>query len=376
VDFFRVLGVEALLGRGFAPGEDGTAAQPLAVLSHGFWQRRFGREAGVIGRRISIGGVDHEIIGVLPRHFAYPSQRVDVFSNLRAEYSGRDFLVVARLRPGVGLSSAQAEMNSIASMTAAERPGMNAGYGATVTPLHEQTVGKIRPLLQVLFATVVLVLLSACANVSNLLLMRAFGRTREMSVRLALGAGRWQLAHLFTVESLVLAGAGGLLGTVTASWGLRTLLAALPADFSLPRIHEIAVDSTVLWFALLLCVSIGLLFGMVPVLFCGRRDLAESLRSGGRSAAPRQSHFHQVMVITEMAVALVLVIGAGLTDVARPGGRRDASPDACVAASGLCQFHQYFTDERRQFWYVVLPRGPAETGESEPAVRRHLHRDA
>ena len=311
-DFFRVLRVEPFLGRGFASGEEGPSSPRLAVLSHGFWQRRFGGEASVIGRRVSIGGAHHEIIGVLPPDFAFPDRRVEVFTSLRAEYSGRDFQVVARLRPGVGLDSARAEMISIAAVTAAENPAMNAGHSATVTPLHEQTVGRIRPLLQVLFATVLLVLLIACANVANLLLIRALGRDREMSVRLALGAGRWHLAHQLTVESLILAGAGGLLGTVTATWGLRALLATLPADFPLPRVHEIAADSTVLWFAIILCVTIGLLFGMVPVFFSGRGDLSESLRSGGRSVAPRQRRFHQIMVVTEVAVALVLVIGAGL----------------------------------------------------------------
>jgi len=235
-----------------------------------------------------------------------------VFASLRAEYDGRDFQVVARLRRGVGLESARAEMKSIATVTAAEHPSMNAGFSATVTALHEQTVGQIRPLLRVLFAAVLLVLLIACANVANLLLMRALGRDREMSVRLALGAGRWRLAHQLTVESLILTGAGGLLGTVIATWGLRALLATLPADFPLPRVHEIAVDSTVLSFAIIVCVTIGLLFGMVPVFFSGRRDLLESLRSGGRSVAPRQRRFRQIMVVTEIAVALVLVIGAGL----------------------------------------------------------------
>lgn len=311
-DFFRVLRIEPLLGRGFVSAEEGPAGPRLAVVSYGFWQSRFGGEASVIGRRVSIGGAHHEIIGVMPADFAFPDRRADVFTLLWADYSGRDFRVVARLRQGVGLSSAQAEMVRIAAVTAAENPAMNAGFSATVTPLHEQTVGRIRPLLGVLFVTVLLVLLIACANVANLLLMRASGREREMSVRMALGAGRWQLARQLTVESLILAGAGGLLGIVIASWGLRALLATLPADFPLARIQEIAVNSTVLWFSILLCVTIGLLFGMVPVFFSGGRDLSESWRNGSRSAAPRQRRFRQLMVVTEIAVALVLVVGAGL----------------------------------------------------------------
>ena len=223
-DFFRVLRVEPAMGRGFAPGEDGPSSPPLAVLSHGFWQRRFGGQASVLGRRISIAGTHHEIIGVLPQDFAFPNRRVDVFTSLRAEYSGRDFNVVARLRRGRAGPCA-AEMVSIALVTAAERPGLNAGYSATVTPLHEQTVRRIRP-LQVLFATVLFVLLIACANVANLL-MRALGGSRNERTA-GLGAGRWRLAHQLTVESLLLASAGGILGTFIATWGLRALLASLP----------------------------------------------------------------------------------------------------------------------------------------------------
>jgi putative ABC transport system permease protein len=311
-DFFRVLRAEPVLGRGFASGDEGPSKPRLAVLSHGFWQRRFGGQASVIGRRISIGGAHHEIIGVMPPGFAFPNRRVDVFTLMWADYSGRDFYVVARLHPGVGFGTAQEEMTGIAAVTATENPVMNAGYSATVIPLHEHIVGRIRPLLRILFATVLLVLLIACANVANLLLMRVVGRDREMSVRLALGAGRWRLAHQLTVESVILTGAGGLLGTVTAIWGLRALLATLPADFPLPRVPEIAVDSTVLWFASILCVSLGLLFGVLPVVLSGRRDLSVSLRNGGRTVAPRQRRFRQIMVVTEIAVALVLVIGAGL----------------------------------------------------------------
>ena len=284
---------------------------------------------------------------------------------------------------------------------------MNAGYSATVMPLHEHTVGRIRPLLRVLFATVLLVLLIACANVANLLLMRVLGRDREMSVRLALGAGRWRLAQQLTVESLILTGAGGLLGTVAATWGLRALLATLPADFPLPRVHEIAVDSTVLWFAIILCVALGLLFGVLPVFLSGRRDLSEALRNGGRTVAPRQRSFRQIMVVTEIAVALVLVIGAGLMIrsllrlhqvelgfhseriltvrmVLLPGKptsqaqvvddilhRLRALPQVVSASSisippmaGINSGH------------VVLPSGPARASARQPSQWRHLDRDA
>jgi putative ABC transport system permease protein len=311
-DFFRVLDVAPTLGRSFAPEEERPSGPRLAILSYGCWQRRFGGEASVLGRNVSIGGAHHEIIGILPENFAFPDRRVDVYTLTWPEYSGRDFYVVARLRPGVPLESAQAEMIRVAAGTAAENPELNAGFSATVIPLHEHTVGRIKPLLGVLFATVLLVLLIACANVANLFLMRAVTRDREMSVRLALGAGRWRLAHQLSVESLLLTGAGGLLGTVIANWGLSALLASLPADFPLPRVQEIAADSTVLWFATILCTLVGLVFGILPVFLSGRRDLSETLRAGGRLITSHHRHFRRIMVITEVGVALVLVIGAGL----------------------------------------------------------------
>ena len=311
-DFFRALQVHPMLGRGFAPGVDGPTAPPQVVLSYRLWQRRFRGSPGVIGERISVGGAHHEIIGVMPPDFAFPSRRIDLFANLRAEYSGRDFRVIARLRPGTSLGSAQGEMTSIAAVTAAEKPGMNAGWSATIMPLQEHVVGRIQLLLTILFGTVSLVLLIACANVANLVLMRTLGRDRELSVRVALGAGRARLAHQLTVESLLLVGTGGLLGILTAHWGLQALLAVLPAEFPLPRIDEIAIDSFVLAFAVTLCVTIGLVFGVLPVLFARRRELSESLRNGSRLVTPQHRRFRQAMVLTEIAVALVLVIGAGL----------------------------------------------------------------
>jgi putative ABC transport system permease protein len=311
-DLFRVLGVPPRIGRVFSPGEDGPGAPRLAILTHGLWQRRFGGRTDVLGNQLSVNGAPHKIIGVMPPDFAFPNSRGELLVNLRAEYSGRDFSVIARLRPGATLRTAQDEMTAIAAGTAAENPGMNAGYSATVTSLHEQTVGQVTLLLKVLFAAVVFVLLIACANVANLLLMRSAGRHREMAVRLALGAGRWRIAHQLLVESLVLSGGGGLLGVGLAQWGLRAMLATLPADFPLPRIREIAVDSTILWFAVILSVTVGLIFGMAPLFSSFGATAPESLRSGARSVGARQRRFRQIMVAAEVAIALILLIGAGL----------------------------------------------------------------
>ena len=224
---------------------------------------------------------------------------------------GRSFSTVARLRPGITLASAQAEMTAIAAQTSEERPALNAQWGVTIVSLHEQTVGQIRRLLLVLFAAVGFVLLIACANVGNLLLMRSAQRAREMSIRLALGAGPGRLLHQLIVESLAIAGLGGLLGVALAHWGIQSLVAMLPATFPLPRVHEIGIDPAVLTFTASIALSVGVLFGLMPAFQSRRLDLTRDLHQSSRSVA--SSHrLRGVLVVAEVALALMLVTGAGL----------------------------------------------------------------
>ena len=292
-------------------------APRVAVLSYGLWQRRFGGRLDVLGRKIDLEGAPTEIIGVMPEAFAFPTTRADLYTPMRldpaqAARDGRNYQSVARLKPGVTLAQAQHDMEAIAAQTARERPQMNTNWSALVVPLMEQTVGKSRDTLIVLLGAVAFVLLIACANVSNLLLMRAAGRQREMTVRAALGAGRWRLLHQTAIESLVLAVAGGLLGFALAYWCVPAVIRMLPAQYPLPRRGEIAVDATVLWFSLAVSLACGLFFGIFPALQVDRTRLAEGLKQGGRTGSSTGRGLRNALVVAEVAVAVVLVAGAGL----------------------------------------------------------------
>ena len=225
---------------------------------------------------------------------------------------GRNYQSVARLKPGVTLAQAQLDMDAITAQTARERPQMNTKWSALVVPLMEQTVGNTRDTLIVLLGAVAFVLLIACANVSNLLLMRAAGRRREMTVRVALGAGRWRLLHQTGVESLLLAVAGGLLGFALAWWCVPAVIRILPVSYPLPRRGEIAVDSAVLWFTLAVSLACGLFFGIFPALQVDRTRLADGLKQGGRTGSSAGRGMRNALVVAEVAVAVVLVVGAGL----------------------------------------------------------------
>ena len=269
-DFFRVLGVPPLFGRTFVDGEDRPGAAPVVVLTHGFWQRNFGSRPDVLGQRLSVDVKHHTIVGVMPADFTFPDPKVEVFVPLpTVPENGRNYSVVARLRSGTSAAAAQSEMSSIASKTARERPQVNSDWGATVVPLHQQTVGPVERLLVVLFAAVGFLLLIACANVANLVLMRSVSRAREMRIRLALGAARGRLLHLMMVESLLLAGLGGILGLGLAWLSIATMVRLLPASFGLPRLDEISIDPLVLLFAASVTLGAAILFGLAPALRSG-----------------------------------------------------------------------------------------------------------
>ena len=316
--FFEILGVPPLLGRAIRAEDDKPGAAPVVVLSYGFWQRWFGGRPDAIGRKILEGAANAEVIGVMPPDFAFPTMphaalftamRIDPVEALR---DGRNYSTVARLRRGVTLAAALADMRSIAAQTAVERPYMNAKWSATVVPLMEQTVGESRTTLMVLLGAVFFVLLIACANVANLLLMRNSARRREMTVRIALGAGRWRLLHQLAVESLLLSVAGGALGFLLALWGVPALIGMLPAEFPLPRMSEIAVDPAVLAFTMLTSLVCGLVFGVIPALQWDRAGIGEGLRQGGRHGSAGNRAVRNSLVMAEMALAVLLVTGAGL----------------------------------------------------------------
>jgi len=316
--FFEILGVPPLLGRVIRAEDDVPDAARVVVLSYGFWQRRFGGRSDAIGQKIPLGAAMVEVIGVMPPGFAFPTMpRAGLFTPMRilpdqARRDGRNYFTVARLRRGVAMAAALADMRALAAQTAVERPDMNAKWSANVVPLMDQTVGQTRPTLLILLAAVFFVLLIACANVANLLLMRNSARRREMTVRMALGAGRWRLLHQLVIEGLLLSVAGGVLGFLLAWWSVPALIRMLPAEFPLPRMGEISVDPAVLTFTFLVSLGCGLLFSIIPALQLDRARVSDGLRQGGRHGSAGNRMIRNSLVVAEIALALLLVIGAGL----------------------------------------------------------------
>ncbi len=315
--FFGVLGVSPALGRGFRAEEDRPGAGDVVVLSHRLWQRRFGAAPGIVGQRVTLDGAPHTVVGVAPEGFYFPNRDTEAWVPLAIEIDpkqrGAHYLgVIGRLADGVTLKSAQAEITGIAKRLEEQYPDNNTGWGVNLMPLQERVVETIRPALLVLMVTVGMVLLIACANVANLLLARMAAREREIAIRGALGAARGRLVRQFLTESLVLSLTGGLLGLALGVAGTRVLV-AMSSD-GIPRAGEIGLDWTVLGFTLGLALVTGLVFGLLPALHASKGDLQSSLREGGRgqSAGGRARLVRDLLVVVEVAAALVLLVGAGL----------------------------------------------------------------
>jgi putative ABC transport system permease protein len=315
-DLFPLLGVEPLHGRTFLPEEDGPGDRGFVViLSHGLWQRRFGGDPNIVGKTVTLNTRILTVVGVMPPGFQFPTADAEIWAPLGLDPAdpgnrGMHFLdVVARLKPGVTIEQAQAEMDAIAGRLEQQYP-VNIGHGVNLFPLFDETVGNVRPGLIVLLVAVGFVLLIACANVANLLLSRAASRRKEMAIRAALGASRMRLIRLSLTESLLLALAGGAAGLLVAIWGVDGLIAISPADT--PRLDEIRIDSRVLIFTLAVTLLTGLVFGLIPALQTSRAEMADSLKEGGRALGSVRNRARSFLVVSEVALSLLLLVGAGL----------------------------------------------------------------
>lgn len=346
--FFRILGATPLRGRTFTPEEDAPPRDKM-LISHGLWQRRFGGDESILGRKVTVSGMPIEIIGVMPAGFEFLDRDIDIWAPVALPATartprGRSISVVARLKPGVSIEQAQQEMVAIHGQLGKEFPDMNGSWSANVQPLTEHVGGDLRPTLLVLLGAVGFVVLVACANVAGLLLARAAARQREIAVRTALGASWMRLARQALAESLTLSALGGASGLLLAYLLVRLLLAAAESGLNLPRAHEIGLDMRVVGFTALVCLVTGLLFGLAPALWSRRAAITDSLKEGGRGGTgAHAARARGVLVIAEVALAIVLLTG-GSDDsqlreagVGRPGLRHDTRDDilGCPSAHSV-----------------------------------------
>jgi putative ABC transport system permease protein len=317
--FFDLLGVQMDFGRGFIAGEDGKDAARVVVLSDKLWRSDFGADARIIGRPISLNGKDYTVVGVAPPSLTYPSTPdlwvPFVFESWMTDPDNRGahfMMAIARLRPGVSETAAKRDMAAVGARLQAEHPKSNATFGGTAENLQRSLVGDVRGTLLTMFGAVGFVLLIACANVANLLLVRAAGRETEIAVRTALGAGRGRIVRQLVTESVLLSLAGAVIGGALAAWIVDAIVTFGPKG--LPRLESVAIDGRVLAFSVTVAVVTGLLFGLVPAYHAARAEIGQMLKESARGSSGRRGaqRTRSGLVMTEMALAVVLLIGAGL----------------------------------------------------------------
>jgi putative ABC transport system permease protein len=316
-NLFEVLGVRPFLGRALTDADSRPQAPAVAVLSEGYWRRRFAADPGIVGRSLILDGQPTTVVGVMPQSFQVPPETavwmpIAIDQEFRDVWSGRSMTAVARLAPDATLAQARDEMARLAADLARELPNYNTGWTANVFPLHADLVRDVRPALTVLMGAVGLLLLVACANVANLLIARALGRDREVAIRSALGASPARLVRQLLTESVLLGVMGGIAGLLLGTWLLQGLLVLLPAEVRL--ISQVGLNPAVLAFTAGLSLASAVVFGLAPALQQARPSLVPSLKEGGqtRGASHARRRLKNALVVSEIALSLVLTAGTGL----------------------------------------------------------------
>jgi predicted permease len=361
--FFSTLGIRPILGRDFRPEDDQLGAGPVVLLGGGFFARKFGSSPEVIGKTITLSGVAYTIVGVVPASFAFYGHDRDVYvpigqwndPSLRDRRISVSARAIGRLKPGVTLHQAQADMDVVANNLAAAFPVANKETGIRLVSMKDDITGDVRPFLIVLLAGVGFLLLIACANVANLLLARSAGRAREFAVRAAIGAGQARILRQLVTESAVLAAFGGTLGFLLASVALRAAVRTLPA--AVPRLDEVALDSRVLLFTLAASALSAIVSGLAPALQGSKVDLVEILKEGGRGVIGSRHRLQRMLVAAEVAMALVLLIGAGLM---------------VRSLHSLWRVDSGFRPDHAITFNLSMPAGPATTSAETRARLRSL----
>jgi predicted permease len=362
-DFFSTLGQVPILGRTFHSEDDRVGAAPVVILGGGFWKRRFGSSLEIVGKQIALNGTSYTIVGVIPASFTFYGHDRDVYTPIgqwndtsfrdrRVDLSSRG---IGRLKPGVTLSQATADMDGIAQNLALAYPEADKNVGITLISMKEDIVGKVQPFLIVLLAAVGFLLLIACVNVANLLLARSMGRSREFAIRAAMGASQARVIRQLLSESILLAGLGGALGLLLAVWGTKAVLGTLPG--ALPRASEVSLDSRVLFFTLALSLFAGIIFGLAPALKSSRVNLEEILKESGRGSSGARHRLQGAFVAVEVAMALVLLVGAGLM---------------VRSLAALWRVDPGFNPSHAITFTLSLPAGPATNSAETRARLRHF----